>query len=502
MSSHLTTDGQPEVKAHAAPRLRFLPRSLFGRLMGVLSLGLLAALLLSTWINLAERDRMMLRAAGAHPAQRVAEVVRLLDSLEPAEQDRVASILNQPGQRVRLASASREAGRPSEGASTSDREADDTGPQAGVVMALLRASLGQDRPIIVRAHPVGPGAERAERGWWGRHRLGAGSELAIGHPPHAGLVLSVQVQLANQRWLLLDSRMAADTASLPVRMLATLGVLLVSVLLLSWLAVRWLTRPLQVLAVQAEALGTDLHRPPLPESGPAEVQQAARAMNTMQQRLVATLEGRTRVLTAISHDLKTPLTRMRLRAELLDDDALRERFDKDLLDMEAMVHDALALLRGLDEPAQRLSIDMNALLQAVQADQQEMGRSVSLSGEAAAPFEGDPGRLRRCIGNLVDNAVLYGQRAHIEVIDSPKDDPSTLLIRIRDEGPGIPPAALAQVFEPFFRLEASRNRATGGSGLGLGIARELARSAGGDVTLSNHPAGGLVAQLSLPRGRG
>jgi len=501
MSSHLKSDGQSEVTAHAAPRLRWLPRSLFGRLMGVLSLGLLAALLLSTWINLAERDRMMLRAAGAHPAQRVAEVVRLLDSLEPAEQDRVASILNQPGQRVRLASASRESGRPADGASASDSEADDTGPQAGVVMALLRASLGPDRPIIVRAHPVGPGAERADRGWWGRHRPGnagnSGDSAGV-HPPHPGLVLNVQVQLANQRWLLLDSRLAADTASLPVRMLATLGVLLVSVLLLSWLAVRWLTRPLQVLAVQAEALGTDLHRPPLPESGPAEVQQAARAMNTMQQRLVATLEGRTRVLTAISHDLKTPLTRMRLRAELLDDEALRERFDKDLLDMEAMVHDALALLRGLDEPAQRLSIDMNALLQAVQADQQEMGRSVSLSGEATAPFEGDPGRLRRCIGNLVDNAVLYGQRAHIEVTD----DTSALLIRIRDEGPGIPPAALAQVFEPFFRLEASRNRATGGSGLGLGIARELARSAGGDVTLSNHPGGGLVAQLSLPRGRG
>jgi signal transduction histidine kinase len=186
---------------------------------------------------------------------------------------------------------------------------------------------------------------------------------------------------------------------------------------------------------------------------------------------------------------------MRLRAELLDDEALRQRFEHDLDEMSQMVSDTLEFMRGLENATERRPVDVLAVLESLQADQQAMHRDVQLSGHALAPWLGDAARLRRCVGNLVDNAVLYGQRAHLHLEDSP----STLHIRVRDAGPGLPAEALERVFEPFVRLETSRNRVTGGTGLGLAIARNIARAAGGEVSLRNHPDGGLEATLSLPR---
>ena len=156
---------------------------------------------------------------------------------------------------------------------------------------------------------------------------------------------------------------------------------------------------------------------------------------------------------------------MRLRTELLDD-ATRAPFEKDLAEMQAMVSDALSALRGLDGPAQTLPVDMMALLESLQADQQAMGRELSLSGQALTPLPGDAARLRRCIGNLVDNVVLYGQRARLVVDDSA----ARFRLRIEDDGPGIPPELLERVFDPFFRIEASRSRDAGGTGLGLAAA--------------------------------
>jgi signal transduction histidine kinase len=280
-----------------------------------------------------------------------------------------------------------------------------------------------------------------------------------------------------------------------MRLLLTLGVLLAAVLVLSSIAVRWLSQPLRSLADAAEALGKNIHRPPLPEVGPTEVRQAARAFNTMQSRLVRYIEDRTQVLTAMSHDLKTPLTRLRLRAELLDDDETRQRFEHDLGEMQAMVGDALQALRGLDGPTESVPVDVMALLESLQSDNEAMGRTVEIEGQVDAPLAGDPERLKRCVGNLVDNAVLYGKRARIHIEDGPK----ALTLRIRDDGPGIPEDMLERVFDPFFRLERSRSRDTGGTGLGLSIARNIARAAGGDLSVRNPPEGGLEALLVLPR---
>lgn len=320
-----------------------------------------------------------------------------------------------------------------------------------------------------------------------------------GGPGHmfgpATILLVAQVQLGDGGWVTFDTQLPRESASLPARLLLTLGVVLATVLALSFIAVRWLSRLLQTLAAAAEALGKNIHQAPLPEDGPTEVRQTALAFNTMQSRLVRYIEDRTQVIAAMSHDLKTPLTRLRLRAELLEDDDMRRRFEQDLGEMQIMVTDALASLRGLDGPTESVPVDMMALLESVQADNEEMGRPVEIQGHVGAALLGDPARLKRCVVNLVENAVIYGRRARILVEDSKR----TLTLRIFDSGSGIPEALLERVFDPFFRLEGSRGRDTGGTGLGLSIARNIARAAGGDVSLHNAPEGGLEAVLVLPR---
>ena len=323
----------------------------------------------------------------------------------------------------------------------------------------------------------------------------------MGRGPGAGMmtgglpVLRTEVQLRDGRWARFDAELPAAPDALPWRLVLTLAVLLAAMLLLSYVAVRWVVRPLHVLAKAADGLGQDLERAPLPEDGPREVRQAARAFNTMQRRLSGFINDRTRVLTALSHDLKTPLTRLRLRAELLDDDDQRERFEADLREMETMVVQTLEFMRGLGSSAPREPVDVNALLATLQADNAAMGRTLRTEGQAAAPYAADASLLNRALGNLVDNACSYGGGATITV----QDTAERLELQVLDNGPGIPKAQLEQVFEPFFRLEASRSRATGGTGLGLGIARNIARSHGGDLVLRSRPEGGLAAVLTLPR---
>jgi signal transduction histidine kinase len=261
--------------------------------------------------------------------------------------------------------------------------------------------------------------------------------------------------------------------------------------------VRWVTRPLNTLALAADRLGTDINHPPLPESGPAEVQRAARAFNSMQERLSRYVRTRTAILAAMSHDLKTPITRLRLRAELLEQADLREKFVRDLGEMDRMVGTTLDYMRGLDDREPLRAIDVASLAAALQADAEELGHAVRIEGTPRGPFLGKPEGLKRLLQNLLDNALRYGRDVSLEIADAAE----ALTFRVRDHGPGIPQADLERVFEPFFRLEGSRNPGTGGTGLGLSIARNIAQSMGGEVTLRNREGGGLEATVVLPRRR-
>jgi signal transduction histidine kinase len=276
-------------------------------------------------------------------------------------------------------------------------------------------------------------------------------------------------------------------------MLIIVGVLA----LLSLVAVRRVTRPLHRLAQAAEALGRDINRPPLPETGPQEVRRAARAFNAMQERLARYIRTRTGILAAMSHDLKTPITRLRLRAELLEQPELHDKFVRDLGDMENMVNATLGYMKGLDDREPLRPVDIRALVGALAADAEELGRPTRVRGQPVGPFFGKPEGLKRCLQNLLDNALRYGREVELEIEDSP----GALTLYVRDRGPGIPEQEIERVFEPFYRLEASRNSSTGGSGLGLSIARNLAQSMGGDVMLRNREGGGLETKLVLPRSK-
>lgn len=470
---------------------RWLPASLFGRLMLVLAGGLMLAQLLSAAINVVERDRLLARSFGLQPAQRMADVVKLLDRLGPAERERVVAVFDVPPLVLSLHDAPALA--------EADASATPGGVRGSLFLTQLRAALGDARAIRVQARPgFAPGA--AGPSHWRREAMDGVPQMMrerrgmVGAGPGAA-ALRTEVRLRDGRWARFDTELPASPDALPWRLVATLAVLLAAMLGLSWVAVRWVVRPLHVLAQAAEALGADIARPPLPEDGPREVRQAAHAFNTMQRRLAGYIDERTRMLTALSHDLKTPLTRMRLRTELLDDDETRTRFGADLQEMDAMVTQTLEFMRGLGGHEARAPVDVDALLAALQSDQAAMGRAVAVEGRASAPFEGVPSLLRRALGNLIDNAVLYGGQATVRVIDSADE----LVLHVLDPGPGIPEADLERVFEPFHRLETSRSRATGGTGLGLGIARSIVRLHGGTLVLRNRPDGGLDAVLGLPR---
>jgi signal transduction histidine kinase len=300
-----------------------------------------------------------------------------------------------------------------------------------------------------------------------------------------------------------DGTMAMFLAQVPQEPLGRLKrlvpYLLVWVLIffaLAAVAVRLITRSLDRLARAADRIAADPDGPPVPETGPTEVRRVIRAFNRMQAQVRDYVLERTRLLGAVSHDLRTPLTRLRLRAEMLPDPQLRAKFVRDLGEMEAMAASALDFTRTLGAEARRQPVDVGALIDSLSADWRETGGKVTVEGAPRVALNAHPEALRRCLNNLIENALRYGERAHVQV----EDDDEALRIAVGDEGPGIPEAQLERVFEPFFRLEPSRNRASGGAGLGLSIARNIARWHGGEVRLRNRATGaGLVAELWLPR---
>jgi signal transduction histidine kinase len=315
------------------------------------------------------------------------------------------------------------------------------------------------------------------------------------------LVVGMLVAQFTSLWLHMEERELllaqghAHLAGVPTRFWMHLSLTLAAVIAVALIAVRMVTRPMQRLAESADAFGSDLDTPPLPETGPTETRRAAEAFNRMQGRLRSLIAERSRALAAVSHDLRTPLTRLRLRAELVDDESLRAQINADIDDMQSMVESTLDYLRGQRENEPLQLIDMEALMQSLVANEQALGHPVTLEGAVTAPYPGRLSALKRALGNLIDNAVKYGQSAHIVI----EDNAAELRLTVRDRGPGIPENDLPRVVEPYVRLESSRSRETGGVGLGLTIAQDAARMHGGKLLLENRSSGGLQAMLILPR---
>ncbi len=266
----------------------------------------------------------------------------------------------------------------------------------------------------------------------------------------------------------------------------------------SWWAVRLALRPLRRMTRAAEEFGRDMMQPPMDESGPDELRQAAQAFNAMQRQIRHSMAERTRILAAITHDLKTPLTRMQLRLEQCTDSVLQRRLRDDLAAMRSLVDEGLDLARSLDTAEPMQAVDLGALLQSLSDDAADTGQDVRYDGfvpPASILVYARPNALRRVFVNLIDNAVKYGRCARI--ILQPTED--RVAVCIRDAGPGIPEDRLQDVVKPFIRLEDSRSRDTGGTGLGLSIAANLLTSQQAKLTLRNRLEGGLEARVELTR---
>jgi signal transduction histidine kinase len=311
----------------------------------------------------------------------------------------------------------------------------------------------------------------------------------VAWPPEG---LQIQVRLGDGSSVVVHARRVGMPVSGWVMWLLVVQLLVLAVC--AWYAVRLVTRPLAQLSAAADELGPDLKGQALAEDGPSEVAHAARAFNAMQQRIAGYMAERVEILAAISHDLQTPITRMRLRTDLMDNEHDREKFRQDLDAMNSLVREGVTYARtlhGATEPP--LRIDADALLESMVADYEDVGQQVRLEGKAGAPIVSRPNALRRILMNLIDNALKFGTDVRLQV----HAEGGKLVVAVLDNGPGIPPDELEAVLKPFYRVESSRNRSTGGTGLGLAIAHQLAMAMGAELTLNNRAEGGLEARLTL-----
>ncbi len=474
--------------------MRFLPRTLFGQILLALLVGLLAAQALGAWLMIDDRLRLAGRVLGGYAAQRIAGIVSLLDEAVPAERARLVQALSVPPTRISLHEAWREGGQAS-------------AEEARAFAGFLRQALGQQREVQVlsvvlsrtsrsredrdKPPPMVNGAAQPNADVRGEE---AQPRKRPGRLPL--LLVVAQVKLADGAVATFRHALPPPPSDRPLRLIALVAITGLSVALLAGWTVRRLTRPLATLADAATGLGRNLDQPPLPESGPAEVSRAARAFNAMQRELKLYVETRAQALAGVSHDLRLPLTRVRLRLERISDQAVKRSIESDLDDMERMIASTLDYLRAGASSEAAVRTNLNALVEGVAEDMEALGAQVRLHGKADAPLSVRPQALRRCLANLMDNARQYGgNEVDVTVIDST----AALTIRVEDRGPGIPAAERARVFEPYVRLDPSRAKHTGGTGLGLAIARAIARAHGGDITLADRAGGGLVATLSLPR---
>jgi signal transduction histidine kinase len=463
------------MNATSLPLKRLLPSTMFGRLAAALVLVVGVMLAVMVALILRDRGELSMRVGGVgDSSHRIEFLTRHLAALngdaradERKRLSKDASLRQQPD---------RYPGR------TLNRH--EVAAIGRAFVAELRDRLGDDYKVEVnRIRRSGPLAGTIRLVRENYHVPGTTAlDVSVGVPDGDTFIFRVAAPMPDP--------------PLPWQLFIQIGVLTLVLGIVLFLVTRGITRPLSKLALAADAVGRSVRHPPLVEEGVREIRDATRAFNTMQDRLLRYLDSRTNVLAAMSHDLRTPLTRMRLRVEAVSEERLRTRFAADLDEMEALVHGALALFKGLDDDERFERVDVNELLVTLVAEYGELGAAVALQGNAMAPVQGKPRALKRCLRNLVDNALKFGERATIEV-----EDGEVLVILVADEGPGIPEDMLERVFEPFYRLESSRNRDTGGTGLGLSIARDVMQAHGGSVTLRNRPEGGLIAELRLPRRR-
>jgi len=443
---------------------RLLPDTLGGRIVLVLLAGLMAFHLGSLWLHQAGTDAMLGSTREYQTAERLAAAKRAMADLPPAERDRTAHALSSASLDLHWT------------AQPTIRVMDETSPRIEAIRARLVELVPELAGAGMRVGYADEGEAAVRAGENSRH-------LLVGALP-----------LPDGTWLNFSAALFRPTAPEHATALSTTA-MAVGILLLGLVVVRLIGRPLRALSEAADRIGRPGAVVSMPEEGPREVRHAAHAFNRMQARIDRLIADRTQALAAVSHDLRTPIARLRLRAGFLDDVEAQRQIDADLDEMDAMVAATLAYLRGEHEQEAPRAADLAAILETLCDDATDAGRNAQYAGPAQARLTCRPVAIKRAFANLIDNAVKYGGVARLRLTD----EGEAVVVRVEDDGPGIPEADIPTVFEPFQRLDPSRNRGTGGSGLGLTIARQVVERHGGTISLANRPPGGLAATVRLPR---
>ena len=455
--------------------MRLIPDSVAGRTLAVLVIGLAVSHALSMAIYMTDRSSALILTGGEHVGERIATVARLVASAPPKERDRIIELARNATLHVTRTKRS--------WIEDAARENWETGVLRRAMAAHLPGGSRQDFRMRYASSPglVGP---------WHKHY-----ETVLSNPDESRIIF-VSLPIGSGEWLNFAAPIEDPDPMLTYRFVLSMAVMLGAVLILSMIIIHHLNKPLRIFAEAAQRLGVDVDAPPLRESGPLEVRRATRAFNEMQERIRRFVQDRTQMLAAVSHDLRTPITRLRLRAEFVEDEEQREKMLADLDEMERMVKSTLAFARDDAADEAHSALDLAALLHSLCDDLADAGQDVVCSAEGSVAYAGRPSALRRAFANLIENAVTYGARARVSV----EADDEEIVVAVEDEGPGLPAEERERAFQPFYRVEASRSRESGGTGLGLTVARNIVRGHGGDILLRRRDDGpGLRAEVHLPR---
>ena len=459
-----------------------LPDSIIGRTMIVLLGGLMLSHLVSFFIYYGHREEARKAAGGYAIAQRIANLARLVDEAPSDWQQRIIAASNDPSFTASISDVPIVTDDSNSSVALSVRD----------YLAAQLTSAGQHLPqprvatLATENVASDPHPEDAARS----HRHGA-SHMGLGRSVDA---LQVSMPLKDGDWLSFVAQFPSETSSTSRQLLVAMAIMSFVILGLSAWLVRSVVRPLDELATAADRFEKDLSAPPMPVNGTHETRQAAQAFNSMQSKLRELIENRTRLLAAISHDLRTPLTTLRLRAENHSDDEDRDKMLATIAEMNMMISATMQFAKDEAQPGPRRRTDLTALLASVVADLSDNGLPVEMAPSPPVIYECHPDIIKRALTNLIENGVKYGGsvRASIAIATS------SVEILIDDDGPGIDFAELERVFQPFYRIEGSRGRETGGIGLGLAIARSAVEAHSGSLTLHNRQGGGLRARISMP----
>lgn len=460
------------------------PKRLMGQTIMLLIIALFSAQIVAALIIRSETQSYYEGAEARFMAVRIAPLAALLRDVPVEQQDKIAKVLG--NRRLQLWVSNQAAvSKPADGDERKDAE------RARDLAQRIAAELGEQRPDQIRVYRQHDDDDVAPKM---KIRI-QGNVAEPGAPRQfdPGSTV-VAIALGPDRWM-----NAALQSRPPRRLIRTDGwitffVTAIAISVIVAFALRRITRPLGQLSAAAGKLGRGEAISPIKEDGPADVRETIRAFNEMQERLHKFVADRTQMLAAISHDLRTPITSLRLRAEMLDDDEARERMIATLSDMQHMVEATLAFAREEASSEPTRATDLAALIEAVSDDLGAIGHTVTVNAAAKLGYPCRPSALRRALTNLIENAAIYGNQATVTLTDTPSGPE----IIITDEGPGIPPQDIERIFEPFVRLETSRSTDTGGIGLGMAIARDIVRRHGGDIMLANRREGGLAVTITLP----